>query len=433
MQPTKSKSTRYQPKGLYLAAAILVTISAVYSVSDQFADEWLDPFTNGLSGSSPIQWRCRDEALSESKRTKKPILYAFLARHDNASLQMYGEGFHDQKVADLINQSFIPVRVDFNTRNYNQKSALFTQVHNQYGYASTCQLLTVPAHMTDMSSSDLESSANLSEAAIDNTRGLEGGDRYNYNYNSRYRSGCVRNDGHGFNGNSPKFIGYTNKRELLDYLYNAQHWHRLPPTKGKVAWLPLAVASAPLTSKPRLIAFVDNAGTASDNMRLDTFWNARDYQLINKEFEPVLVEFRHDDAAFNMPLDRLKAKYGIATLPALVIDSSKFAAPIVQFGNSNSVSTHEFLKSAVKQAAEAAPEMQSPTQQQTQQQVRQQMQQQMRQQAYNQTYSQVYSKNGAPSQDGKYKTKWAPSHRCQDKACSKSHELGRLGLKDPND
>jgi hypothetical protein len=86
-------------------------------------------------------------------------------------------------------------------------------------------------------------------------------------------------------------------------------------------------------------------------MRLDTFWNARDYQLINQEFEPVLVEFRHDDAAFNMPLEQLKAKYGIATLPALVVDSSKFAAPMVQFGNSNSVSTHEFLKSGVKKAA----------------------------------------------------------------------------------
>lgn len=351
MQPTKSKSTRYQPKGLYIAAAILFTISAVYNVSDQIADEWLDRFTNGLSGSSPIQWRNRDEALSESKRTKKPILYAFLARHDNSSLQMYGDGFHDQKVADLINQSFVPVRVDFNSRDYGHKSVLYTQLHNQYGYASTCQLLTVPAHMTDMSSSDLESSANLSEACIENTAGLESGDRYNYNYISRYRNGRVHGDGQGFTNNSPKFIGYTNKRELLDYLYNAQHWHRLPPTKGKIAWLPLDVASAPLTSKPRLIAFVDNAGSASDNMRLDTFWNAKDYRLINKEFEPVLVEFRHGDDAFNRPLEKLKAKYGIATLPALVIDSSNFAAPIVQFGNSNSVSTHEFLKSAVKKAA----------------------------------------------------------------------------------
>ncbi|MBP9091702.1 thioredoxin family protein [bacterium] len=351
MQPTKSKSTRYQPKGLYITAAILLTISVAFNVSDQFADEWFDSFTNGLKGASPIQWRDKDEALSEAKRTKKPLLYAFLARHDNASLQMYGDGFHDQKVAQLINQNFIPVRVDFNSRDYDHKSKLYTKLHNQYGYTSTCQLLTVPAHMTDMSSSDLESSANLSEACIDNTAGLERGDRYNHGYNSRYRSGCVRSDGLGFTYNSPKFIGYTNKRELLDYLYGAQHWHRLPPTKGKVAWLPLAVASTSLTSKPRLIAFVDNAGSASDNMRLDTFWNSRDYKLINKEFEPVLVEFRHGDAAFNEPLEKLKEKYGIATLPALVIDSSNLAAPIVQFGNSNSVSTHEFLKSAVNKAA----------------------------------------------------------------------------------
>lgn len=351
MQPTKSKSTRYQPKGLYITAAALLTISAAFSVSDQFADEWLDSFTNGLRGPSPIQWRDQDAALGEAKRTKKPILYAFLARHDNASLQMYGDGFHDQKVADLINQAFIPVRVDFNSRDYVHKSKLYTQLHSQYGYTATCELLTVPAHMTDMSSSDLESSANLSEACIDNTAGLERGDRYNQGYNSRYRRGCVRSDGLGFTNNSPKFIGYTSKRDLLEYLYGAQHWHRLPPTKGKVAWLPLSVASAPLTSKPRLIAFVDNAGTASDNMRLDTFWNARDYKLINQEFEPVLVEFRHGDTAFNKPLEKLKEKYGIVTLPALVIDSSNFADPIVQFGNSNSGSTHEFLKSAVKKAA----------------------------------------------------------------------------------
>jgi len=350
MQPTKSKGTRYQPKGLYLAASVLLVFAAVYNIGDQFAEEWFDKFTNGLSGESPIHWRQGAAAIAEAKRTSKPILYAFLTKHDNASLQMYGDGFHDPKVADLINSSFVPVRVDYNARDCNHNSALVTQLHNQYGYSSTCELLAVPAHMTDLTVSDIDSTANLSEASIDNTAGLEAGDRYNYQYNNRYR-GFSRNDGLGFTNNSPKFVGYTNKRDLLDFLYESQHWHRLPPTKGKVAWQPLALATAPLNSKPRLIAFVDNAGAASDNMRLETFWSAKDYKFINKEFEPVLVEFRHGDDAFNKPLDEMKAKFGITSLPALVIESRQLAAPLVQFGHSNSSSTREFLEAGVKKAS----------------------------------------------------------------------------------
>ena len=134
-------------------------------------------------------------------------------------------------------------------------------------------------------------------------------------------------------------------------MYGAQHWHRLPATKGKVAWLPLAVAAEPLKSKPRLLAFVDNAGTSSDALRLDTFWNRRDYSLINKEFEPVLIEFHHADSAYNRPLEELKAKYGITTLPALVIESSSLATPLVQFGGASADSTHDFLMSGVMKSA----------------------------------------------------------------------------------
>jgi hypothetical protein len=355
MQPTKSKSTRYQPRGLYIVASILLALSAAYNISDQFDDDCLSQYTNPLRGASPIKWRSRDEALSEANRANKPILYAFLTRRDNASLQMYGEGFHDPKVAELINQSFIPVRVDCDIRDYGNRSSLYNQLHSQYGYSSTCELFVVPAHMTDMSSTDLDSSANLSELGIDNTSGLESGSRYNVNYicNSSlaYSPGRYRTDGKGYCGNSPKFLGYTNKQELIDYLYGAQHWHRLPATKGKVAWLPLAVATQPVKSKPRLLAFVDNAGSSSDSLRLDTFWNKRDYSLINREFEPVLVEFHHGDSAYNQPLEKLKAKYGITTLPALVIESSNLATPLVQFGTANADSTHDFLVSGVMKSA----------------------------------------------------------------------------------
>jgi hypothetical protein len=353
MQPTKSKSTRYQPKGLYLAATILLVCSAFYNIGDQFFEEWCDKFTNSLSGESPIHWREGTAAIAEAKRTSKPILYAFLAKRDTFSLQMYGDGFHDPKVAELINENFVPVRVDFNPRNYDHNSALCTKLQNQFGYHQHGELLVVPAHMTDMSLSDVESSGNLSEMGVDNIASLEAGDRYNYNYNNRYR-GCLRSDGIGFANNSPKFVGYTNKRDLLDYLYESQHWHRLPPTKGKVAWQPQALATAPLTSKPRLIAFVDNAGTASDNLRLETFWDKKDYKLINANFEPVLVEFRHGDADFNKPLDALKAKYGITSLPALVIESQKLPAPLIQFGHSNYSMTREFLEAGVKKVATKA-------------------------------------------------------------------------------
>ncbi len=356
MQPTKSKSTRYQPKGLYLCAGALLVLSTVCNFGEQFASDYFAQINDYMAGTSPIQWRTREQAVNEAKTKRKPILYVVLVKGDVYSMRLSGEGLHDAAAAALINKNYIPVKIVYNEAyNYKTPKGDAKILHDRGFNMSNGSLITVPWQMTDMNCSDILSSANLAEMGVEDTTNLEKGSRWNYNqsynnYHSRGQFGEIY-------GPHCKaiFSGYTDRQQLIDYLQVANLWHLLPATKGKVAWLPEETLTKPLTDKPRLIAMVENNGTASDGMRLDVFWNKVHYETINKSFEPVLVEFRHGDKAYNEKFQYLKDKYGVTSLPALVVEGAKLKAPLVQFGNSGSSGTDSFLQSALSGKAKIQP------------------------------------------------------------------------------
>jgi len=350
MPPTKNKGTRYQPKALYFCAGALLLLSAVANFGEQFAADAFMQMNDYVAGVSPIHWRNRTDALAEAALKHKPILYVALIKGDFYSARLQGEGLHDAGVAELINKNYIPVKLTSTEFRYGKKQKGDWQAVQDNGFnMSSGSLITVPWQMTDMNCNDVVSTSNLTELGVDDSQELERGNRWSCNgyssHNYQHNRGQF-GELNGFGGRAI-FTGYSNHQDLMDYLQSAYLWHQLPASKGKVAWLPVETLNQPLSSKPRLIALVDNLGSNSDNMRLDIFWKDNIYTKINKSFEPVLVEFRHGDPDYNKKFDYLKERYGITSLPALVIEGAKLKAPLVQFGSSGQNATDDFLQSAL--------------------------------------------------------------------------------------
>jgi hypothetical protein len=268
---------------------------------------------------------------------------------------METEIFNDARAAELINTSYIPSKISVSRRDYLKVPTALKSFKDLYNLPTRASLIAVPARMIDVSSNDLASSANLMELGIDDTTSLEEGNRYAYN-NYKYRS---QHGQFGIGARASTYSGYINKQDVLDYLYTARLWHQLPPTRGKVAWLSTDTLQKPLGDKPRLIALVDDIGTNSDNLRLDVFWPKRITHLINKEFEPVLIEFKHGDQKHSEQFNYLKEKYGGERLPVLVVEGRTLKAPLVQFGTNGTSSTFDFLTSALKPESESEKDFNS--------------------------------------------------------------------------
>ncbi len=347
MPPTKSKSTRYQPKALYFCAGALLVLSGLCNFGEQFAANYFAQVNDYLAGTSPIKWRTRQQGELEAVEKHKPVLYVVLVKGDVYSMRLSGEGLHDSNAAAIINKNYIPVKVVFNEAgNYKTLTGDCKILQDRGFNMSSGSLITVPWQMVGMSCQDVLSTSNLAEMGVEDSAKLEQGQFYGYNQNYYHGGRGQFGEIHGPTGRAI-FNGYANRQQLIDYLQTATLWHQLPPTKGKVAWLPAETLQKPLTEKPRLIALVENYGTASDSMRLDIFWRKTHYERINQSFEPVLVEFHHGDRAYNERLQYLKDKYGVTCLPALVVEGAKLKAPMVQYGNSGSSGTDDFLHSAL--------------------------------------------------------------------------------------
>lgn len=332
------KRTRYQPKALYTAALCLFTVSALAAIYDDECMEWLGSVNEFLSGPSPIHWYKRADALQVSMKSHKPVLYMFLARRDFSAIRIIGEGLHDREVARIINDNYVPVRVDYDPKKTNDS---LKEYSDQYYPNNGTSLVVVPSTMLTAKNQDLTSSANPSELGICDLGVLERGEYYGsncyYGWNSDYTP-------QGFFGRrGPIMNGYRSKQDLVEFLASGLLWHRLPPTLGKVDWQPQSTLAKPIGARRRLIAFVEDYGQSSDSMRLQLFWHKRAVGLINNNFEPVLVQYRNSDGLSSDPaLNALKEKYGITNLPALVIDDGK-NPPAVQFGHNNVDSTISYL------------------------------------------------------------------------------------------
>lgn len=349
MPQTKARGTRYQPRFLYLTALALATVSGVINFGEPFMTPLRDTVCAALSGPSKIKWQTLPVARLEAVNQHKPLLYFVSVREDGDSLRLQTEIFNDSKIAELINSNYIPVKISMSRRDLVNVPPALKAFHEQYNLCHRATLIAVAPKLISANSSDLNSSANLMELGVEDTANLEDGNRYAYGNHYRGHSGY---DSYDAGAHSATYTGFVSKQDVLNYLYSARLWHQLPPTTGKVAWQGVNTLQKPLTDKPRLIALVDDIGASSDSFRLDLFWPKKMTALINKNFEPILVEFKRGDEEHNLKYQYLKETNGITSLPALVVESKKLETPLVQFGNSGMTGAMDFLQSALKPEGE---------------------------------------------------------------------------------
>lgn len=343
---SKSKRTRHQPKVLYGLALSLLAVSTFFAVADELCLTWMAQLTDFISGPSPIKWRSRSAGLAESARSHKPLLYVLLPRKDFGAIRLDGEGLHDAAVARLVNEYYVPVRIDFDSRRRGEKdfNADMKAIEEQFNVISAPTLIALPYNMLHASQQDLLSSSNPAELGIYDLSQLEDGHYYGNNYYGVWNGGYTP-PGY-LQHHYPMTSEFKSKQDLLDFLSAAMLWHRLPPTLGKIAWQPLSHLHKPIGARKRLLVFVDEYGSSSDLLRLQIFWNREASAMINDNFEPILLECKHtDDALATSPaaLQALKEKYGITTMPALVIDDGK-NPPSIQFGHNSLDNTLNFIR-----------------------------------------------------------------------------------------
>ncbi len=363
MQPSKSKNTRYQPKALYLAAALLFCASAVVTTSIEYDLPWVNSAIALLPSHNYVHWRTRDEAWQECKKTHKPILYFILGKKDGGSMMLESQCFGDPRVAELIESEFIPVQYWFDRKHKgyeNESEFKYYRDKMQLSCDSAPCIASVPFSLHDAPASDVSSSANLVELGIEDSRQLKDDAQYYQGYNGF--GGPYSNYGCG-GGFRPRYrigphaggciqYGYTNEQDFLDYLYAARLYHKLPPTVGRINWLPVAKLDLNHKgAKPRLLALVQDVGAQSDNMRLNLFWKNKSVKEINSQFEPYLIEFRRNDPAYNKQFNALRKKYGATHLPAIIVldapGKSADDAP-VEHGFTNMQSSVDFLQWVLK-------------------------------------------------------------------------------------
>jgi thioredoxin-related protein len=71
----------------------------------------------GLAGTHPVKWFTYAEGMAHQERTGKKALITFTAEWCGYCTKLDRETFGDRRVAAFLNESFVPIRVDFDREN----------------------------------------------------------------------------------------------------------------------------------------------------------------------------------------------------------------------------------------------------------------------------------------------------------------------------
>lgn len=346
----KYVSTRSQPKRLYLLAVSALLLASVCGIGKEYNFNLLNELASPFRHSPPIAWRTREEALAESGRTGKPILYAILVKGDDASIRLEYDDFNKKDTYEYVNANYIPVRI-FLKEKITEESKVPTQLKalsEQFplSYRTSAALFTVPAKMRMLKHNDILSSANLAELAISepNLYGSNTNSLYYNNYEpafaayGRYQEGGAR---------GPVLNVYRTHDELMDYLFVARNWHHFKPSTGLVHWQSSDLLKGPKTTKPRVLVLLDDMGMESDNFRLNSLYNRELVDLLNQNCTPILLEYDVEHPERNKVIDDIKVRYGLSSLPATVFIDAKAGKDDVIRGNVPGQNICEFLRNGL--------------------------------------------------------------------------------------
>lgn len=331
----KYVSMRKQPLWLYRSACLLLALSGAMMIFERVnATAYYDTLKL-LLGPERVEWVPVKDAAARAIALKKPILLVNMVRNDYYSNRAEWSVIRDGHNADIINQHYVPVRVDGDAlSNTSLLSPIISDLPFTNNYIKGFGMLAIPYKLIGSGYRDVMSTDNVDEVSSLDNDDLRG--RYDY-YNSGSGAGLgpTSRFAHAYNWGGhekrlaryyPALYGFETTGEVSDYLDRAYKWHTRKPYRGTVHWQPETAQSMD-ASKPKLLTFVLDCGADSDQLRNQLFRD-ENATFVNKKFSPVLYDVKreNEELKINHIDERLKGDYldlrkayKVKQLPAMVI------------------------------------------------------------------------------------------------------------------
>ncbi|MBL0184701.1 MAG: hypothetical protein IPP97_03090 [Candidatus Obscuribacter sp.] len=323
-------SQRAQPVALYLLALVSFVLACTLGISKELGMDLVARAVPYVCTPAKINWLSRDEAIKESGKTGKPILYAVLFKNEWRSLKFEYHDLKDKQVADFVNNRYLAVKYVLDKPIGGAYPAELYDVSQQLylGEMSRLNLVVVPASKRLRLWSDINSSANCLDLVKYQTPAhWPYSDQYQASFSVLYR----RKRGPCEVEWTPFLQKYSTIQELQTYLAGGIYIPRFNRLLGPIKWQSIDLIDAKAVKLPRVLVLLDEMGIASDQYRLSVLNNKRIVAVLNHQASPIVVEASQANPAQQRLIERLMKRFAVDNLPATILVDYKGGTKLSSF------------------------------------------------------------------------------------------------------